>query len=172
MLNLNNLDELIDYGGEVNCILQLRLHPAIRAIQVKQKSVVNLIYHVKRGKWYQQSWKGDPAKSGGICTNIGIHFFDLLTHLFGKWTAMGSEVGTEQAKGYIMFGETMVNWELRTDAEKPCRWLTIDGEEVAFTKGFEDLHTESYRRILCGVGFTLQDARPSIELVNQILCAE
>ena len=126
---------------------------------------------MKRGKWYQHSWKGDNNKSGGICTNIGIHFFDLLTLLYGESVECSSTITNDVASGWIKFKDAFVNWELRTDAVKPCRKLVIDGNEVDLTHGFEDLHTESYRMILSGEGFKLTDARASIELLNKIICA-
>jgi len=160
-------------GRKVNTILQLRLHKDIIALKKRldpsTHHQVTLNYVAPRGKWYQASWKGDDDKSGGIVTNIGIHLFDLLIHLFGEPVRIVEALITKDyAKGMIGFRGADVSWHLSTEGLKPERSITIDGETLEFSKGFTDLHTISYERVLAGEGFTIEDARPSIRLVNQI----
>jgi UDP-N-acetyl-2-amino-2-deoxyglucuronate dehydrogenase len=126
------------------------------------------------------SWKGDPQKSGGIATNIGVHFFDMLQWVFGRVHASELHVSTsETAAGYLELERAQVRWFLSIDAktlpaaarergQRTFRSITIDGEEVEFSEGFTDLHTASYRDVLSGGGFGLNAARPSIELVHRI----
>lgn len=189
VLNPHNLDGLQDIeeatGKQINCILQLRLHPTIVALREKILSEptkvheVDLSYITSRGRWYQVSWKGDEPKSGGVATNIGIHFFDMLGFLFGRCTR--SEVhlrDNNRNAGYLEFERARVRWFLSIDrsdlpAETPegqttWRSITVDNEEVEFSGGFADLHTLSYQSVLRGEGFRLSEVRPSIEIVAGI----
>ncbi|MBL0742206.1 Gfo/Idh/MocA family protein [Chryseolinea lacunae] len=191
VLNPWNLEALAEIeketGKRVNTILQLRLHPSIIALRERvQKSPkdkvfdVDLKYMTSRGNWYQSSWKGDTSKSGGIATNIGIHFFDMLMWIFGevKHNAVYSLTPT-QGSGYIELEKARVNWFLSIDyddipadvkaqGKRTFRTLSMEGEEIEFSDGFTDLHTKSYAEILNGNAFGLQDARPSIELAYDI----
>lgn len=184
--NLDALEELEEETGrKVYNILQLRVHPALISIKKKfaktdKKHDVILTYITSRGPWYRYSWKGDINKSGGIATNIGIHFFDFLMWVFGK--VQESEVhlyADDKMAGYIELENANVRWFLSTDRldlpqeaielnQSTYRLITVDGEEVEFTKGFTDLHTIVYQEILNGKGFGIADARPSIELVYKI----
>jgi len=184
--NLDALEELEEETGrKVYNILQLRVHPALISIKKKfaktvRKHDVVLTYITSRGPWYKYSWKGDINKSGGIATNIGIHFFDFLMWVFGK--VHESEVhlyADDKMAGYIELENANVRWFLSTDRldlpqeaieqnQSTYRSITVDGEEVEFTKGFTDLHTIVYKEILNGKGFGIADARPSIELVYKI----
>jgi UDP-N-acetyl-2-amino-2-deoxyglucuronate dehydrogenase len=195
VLNPWNLDALEDlehmYGKRVNTILQLRVHPSL--VQLKEKILNNksktkkevvLTYITSRGLWYHYSWKGEKDKSGGIATNIGIHFFDLLMWLFGD--VQKSEVYySDQYKlgGFLELKDANVKWFLSLDrndlsaqtvADKKStfRSIIIDGEEIQFSEGFTDLHTKVYERTLCGNGFGIQEARPSIKLVHNIRTAK
>ena len=189
VLNPWNLDGLAemerDTSRKIFTILQLRHHPAIiglkQAIDAEPGRIhdVDLTYITSRGRWYHISWKGDTDKAGGVATNIGVHFFDMLGHVFGK---AGRSVVTlrdeERAAGYIEFERARVRWFLSVDfADVPeavqekqstFRSITVDGKEVEFSGGFTDLHTESYRAILAGGGFGVEDVRPSIDLVSAI----
>ena len=186
--NIDALEELEEETGRhVYTILQLRVHPAL--IELKQRldaepsgrrRQVNLTYITSRGPWYRYSWKGDHHKSGGVATNIGIHFFDLLMWLFG--TVQSHEVHLnepERMAGALTLERADVTWFLSVDrndlpfepvpgANTTHRSITVDGDEIEFTKGFTDLHTEVYARTLAGHGFGLADARPSIELVERL----
>lgn len=189
VLNPWNLDALTELqeetGFRIYTILQLRLHPAIQELKKQiesssvQKHVVDLIYITSRGKWYAWSWKGDEKKSGGIATNIGIHFFDMLIWIFGN--VKHQEVylhKADKAAGYLELEKAQVNWFLSIDVKdlppnlppdkRTYRSIIVDGKEIEFSEGFTDLHTESYRKILEGKGFGIEDARPSIELTYQI----
>jgi UDP-N-acetyl-2-amino-2-deoxyglucuronate dehydrogenase len=186
-----NIDELLaierDSGQRVNSILQLRLHPAIialrekvRAAPTKRKYDVDLTYVTSRGRWYLQSWKGDPHKSGGIATNIGVHFFDMLHFLFGGLQDNVLHLLTEtKAGGYLEYEHARVRWFLSIDAtdvpaaqretgQRTYRSITADGEEIEFSGGFTDLHTRSYEEILAGRGFGLEENRVAIETVTAI----
>lgn len=174
-------------GKKVNTILQLRLHPNIIALRDKVLNGpkgkiydVDLTYMTSRGQWYHISWKGDIQKSGGIATNIGIHFFDMLLWIFGgvKKVEMKS-MSQESAKGFLELERARVNWHLsinyndipehvRAAGKRTFRSLKMEGEEIEFSDGFTELHTKSYANILAGNGFGLAEARPSIELVYQI----
>lgn len=185
--NIDGLKEIeADTGRRINAILQLRLHPAIRALHeevtAKEGHVydVDLTYITSRGNWYQQSWKGDERKSGGIATNIGIHFYDMLHFVFGG--ARGSFVHLSKpakAAGYLECERARVRWFLSIDArdlpvqsvgnaKRTYRSITVDGREIEFSEGFSDLHTMSYEHILSGRGFGLDDVRAAIETVAQI----
>lgn len=145
---------------------------------------VKLTYITKRGNWYHYSWKGNEEKSGGIAVNIGIHLFDLLIWLFGP--VKDSKVfirNSDKMKGELTFENASVDWylsiagnDLPSEAiekgSRTFRSLTIDGQEINFTDGFTDLHTEVYRRTLAGEGLSISDARPSIELTHSIRTSE
>lgn len=180
---LHELEE--EQGVHIYTILQLRLHPAIVALRKKfaeseEIADVDITYITSRGSWYHHSWKGDMSKSGGIATNIGVHFFDMLAWIFGK--ARNSVVHLSQpdaASGVLELERARVRWFLSINADhlpeaqqqkgqRTFRSISINGEEVEFSDGFTDLHTESYRDILAGGGFGLEDARPSVEMVHQI----
>ncbi len=180
-----------DTGRRISTILQLRLHPAIRALKEKVDNSpadkvfdIDLTYITSRGRWYMFSWKGDASKSGGIATNIGIHFFDMLAWIFGDVKENTVHVN-EPAKsaGILELQKGRVRWFLSIDRNdfsvKPAsdepityRSVTVDGEEIEFSGGFSDLHTESYRRILAGEGFTTQDVLTSVRIVSEIRSAK
>ncbi len=174
-------------GKEVFNILQLRLHPdIIKLKEMVDKSdpskvfEVDLSYITSRGNWYYTSWKGDLAKSGGIATNIGIHFFDMLLWIFGSVRENIIHVHThDRAAGFLDLQKARVRWflsisadtlpgEIRKKGQQTFRSLTIEGQEIEFSDGFKDLHTKSYQHILEGKGFKLETAMPSIELVHAI----
>ncbi|MEZ5359489.1 MAG: Gfo/Idh/MocA family oxidoreductase [Candidatus Zixiibacteriota bacterium] len=185
--NIDALNELEQESGrKVYTVLQLRVHPKLIALREKllkdpdKIHEVELTYITSRGRWYLVSWKGQIERSGGIATNIGIHFFDLLIWLFGD--VKHSEVHTGEptkSAGYIELERARVKWMLSIDRSdlpevavkegKPTyRSITIDGNEVEFSGGFTDLHTVVYQDILNGGGFGLEDARPSITLAHSI----
>jgi UDP-N-acetyl-2-amino-2-deoxyglucuronate dehydrogenase len=191
VLNPWNIDSLLDIekqtGKKVYNILQLRLHPAI--IALKQMVAdgpadkiydVELTYITSRGNWYYSSWKGDVAKSGGIATNIGVHFYDMLSWVFGK--LKGNVVHLHQhdrAAGYLEFEKARVRWflsiesdtipaEVREAGKRTFRSLSINGESFEFSDGFTELHNNSYRKILEGEGFGLMEAKTAIEIVQSI----
>ncbi len=169
-------------GREVYTILQLRLHPSIielkkkiEAEKSKKKYDIVLTYITPRGKWYHYSWKGDMLKSGGIATNIGIHFFDMLTWIFGKAKSNILHYYKEdKAGGVVELENANVKWFLSIDkndlkeGDKTFRSITINAEEIEFSEGFTELHTESYTEILKGNGFRIDEAMPSIEAVYEI----
>jgi len=187
--NLDHLQELErESGVRVYTILQLRVHPAL--IRVKQeldratngtKHTVRLRYITTRGKWYRYSWKGNLERSGGITTNIGIHFFDLLIWLFGGVKESTVHVlEADKAGGVLELDKANVDWFLSLDANDlpeehrrkngraTFRSLTVDNSELEFSDGFTDLHTRVYEETFAGRGFGIDDARPSIELVHSI----
>lgn len=191
VLNPWNIDGLLDIerdtGHHVNTILQLRLHPAIVALKQKvlqarndTKYDVDLTYITPRGHWYLRSWKGDPRKSGGIATNIGVHFFDMLHFAFGKLQHSAVHSLTEtQAAGFLEYERARVRWflsvdiqdvpeALRAQGQRTYRSIQINGEEIEFSGGFTDLHTRSYEEILEGRGFGLEDNRTAIATVAGI----
>jgi UDP-N-acetyl-2-amino-2-deoxyglucuronate dehydrogenase len=191
VLNPWNMDglELVEKetGSRVFNILQLRLHPAILALRQKIISEpadkihdIDLTYISSRGNWYYTSWKGDESKSGGIATNIGIHFFDMLVWIFGKVKSNIVHLQThDRASGYLELERARVRWFLSINQEtlpEPIlvkgktiyRSLALEGQEIEFSDGFVDLHTESYAGVLMGKGFGLQEARSSVELVHDI----
>jgi UDP-N-acetyl-2-amino-2-deoxyglucuronate dehydrogenase len=189
VLNPWNLDQLAqleaETGHRVWTILQLRVHPALVALRERlqaspgQRHQVNLTYLTSRGVWYRYSWKGDEARSGGVVTNIGIHFFDLLIWLFGPvQAATVTAADAQRMGGTLVLDRADVSWFLSIDrADLPpglqgtqptYRSITIDGEEIEFSGGFRDLHTVVYEETLAGRGFGLDDARPSIELVYRL----
>ncbi len=193
VLNPWNIDGLAeaqrDTGRKVNTILQLRLHPAIIALRdqiAAEKSGkihdVDLTYITSRGRWYYVSWKGDAAKSGGIATNIGVHFYDMLSFVFGKLISnVVHHRSMDCASGYLEYERARVRWFLSINVrdvptslagtQRTFRSISVDGKEIEFSEGFTDLHTASYREILAGRGFPLDDVRPSIETVSQIRAA-
>lgn len=186
--NLDLLERLEEeYGKKIFTVLQLRVHPSLINLKEKIKNEhrtkkynVELSYITSRGKWYYYSWKGDIQRSGGIATNIGIHFFDLLIWLFGKplnhtvslskSDKMKGEVELEQAnvKWYLSIDKNDLPPDQKKNGRSIYRSIKIDNEEVEFTEGFTDLHTEVYKQTLEGNGFTISDARPSIELVHKL----
>ncbi|MDR2556521.1 MAG: Gfo/Idh/MocA family oxidoreductase [Bacteroidales bacterium] len=191
VLNVNDIysleEEEEEYGRKIFTILQLRLHPAIIALREKvlaapadKRFDVDLKYITTRGQWYYASWKGDVARSGGLATNIGIHFFDMLLWIFGTVKELKVDISTpdvvsgvlhlERAdvKFFLSINDKYLPPAAVTAGKRTFRSLNTEGAEVEFSDGFNDLHTESYRRILVGEGFTLKDARPSIELVERI----
>jgi len=191
VLNPWNIDALMEIeketGGQVFTILQLRLHPAIIALREKiknegagKKHQVNLTYITSRGHWYHNSWKGDIQKSGGIATNIGVHFFDMLYWIFGEvLDYQVTEHTQDSASGKLEFKNVTANWSLSIDAnrlpeqvrkegKKTYRTLTIDGDEFEFSEGFTELHTRSYEEILKGNGFRISQTKPAIEIVQKI----
>jgi UDP-N-acetyl-2-amino-2-deoxyglucuronate dehydrogenase len=191
VLNPHNIDALLDIeansGRKVYTILQLRLHPAILKLKSKiessirnEKYDVDLTYITSRGNWYLHSWKGDMDKSGGIATNIGVHFFDMLYFLFGKISNNVVNNHTEKfASGFLEFEKARVRWFLSIDSnhiptslklagKRTFRSLNINGEEVEFSDGFTDLHTKIYEDILLGQGFGLEENRPAIQAVSDI----
>ncbi|MGP9791519.1 Gfo/Idh/MocA family protein [Roseinatronobacter sp. NSM] len=190
VLHAADLDALAtieaETGKRVYSILQLRLHPAIIALREKIHAApagkvfdVDLSYITSRGAWYHASWKGFEHKSGGIATNIGVHFYDMLHFLFGANTKnMIHHRSADTAAGYLEFDRARVRWMLSINranlpAQTPAgqttyRSITVDGEEIEFSGGFTDLHTLSYRHVLQGKGFGLSDVRPAIEMVEHI----
>lgn len=191
VLNPWNLDALrqmeVETGKRVHTILQLRLHPAVIALREKIMTEtggkvhdVNLTYITSRGKWYYTSWKGDLSKSGGIATNIGVHFYDMLTWLFGGVRENTVHVHShDRAAGYIELDKARVRWflsinpdtlpaALRSKGSRTYRSITVDGEEIEFSDGFTDLHTHSYQAILDGKGFSLDDAATAVKIVHDI----
>jgi UDP-N-acetyl-2-amino-2-deoxyglucuronate dehydrogenase len=190
VLNPWNVDALQEIeketGRKTNTILQLRLHPAIIALRERISKSPNktfeieLNYITSRGSWYMISWKGDDQKSGGVSTNIGIHFFDMLIWIFGEVRTVRVEQsnGTTM-QGYLELANARVKWllsvdekmlpqNLREQGKRTFRSIRIGGEELEFSEGFGDLHTMSYKQILAGRGFGLEEARPSIQLVHEI----
>lgn len=173
-------------GRRVFNILQLRHHSAILALRdkvaiapVDSKFDVELTYITSRGRWYMESWKGDPRKSFGVATNIGVHFFDMLHFVFGRLQRLSMHHSSDsKAAGYLEYERARVRWFLSIDANdlpadvkgrKPThRSIDIGGEQLEFSEGFTDLHTTSYREILEGRGYGLADARHCIETVTSI----
>ena len=191
VLNLWNVDALIEleeeYDNKVHTILQLRHHEAI--LELKDKIAngpadkvydVDLTYITSRGNWYYTSWKGNEEKSGGIASNIGVHFFDMLQWIFGPMQNATVDIKTKDTNsGTLIFKQANVKWYLSINAENlpqkakdqglpTFRTLSIEGEDIEFSKGFTDLHTVSYQKILDGAGYGLVDARNSVEIVSEI----
>jgi UDP-N-acetyl-2-amino-2-deoxyglucuronate dehydrogenase len=184
--NLDALEELErETGRRVFTVLQLRVHPSLmalrqRMLQSGRRHHVGITYVTGRGRWYDVSWKGSEAQSGGIVTNIGIHFFDLLLWLFGP----AERVAVQQREpsrltGHLWLERADVDWVLSTRIDdlpflpepgkrSTYRSITVDGKEVEFSDGFTDLHTRIYEEVLAGRGFGISDARPSIELTQRI----
>ena len=195
VINPWNLDQLAEleqeFGNRVHTVLQLRVHPSM--VELKQRldaegggphRDIVLTYITPRGRWYHISWKGSPEKSGGVAMNIGIHFFDLLSWLFGS--VQNSAVHLcqpDKMAGALELERARVRWYLSLDANDlpaqnreagpaPFRSITVDGEELEFSAGFTGLHTRVYEQTLAGGGFTIEDARPSVELVHEIRHSE
>ncbi len=190
--NLDALEEIeAETGGKIHAVLQLRVHPELLKLKarIEQEPAekihdVLLTYITSRGNWYHVSWKGQADKSGGIATNIGVHFFDLLLWLFGPAQAI-KVFHSEQKRmsGWIELQKARVRWFLSVDRDDlpaatrqanktTFRSITIDGEEVEFSEGFTDLHTRVYEQTLAGAGFGIADARPSIQLTYDIRHAD
>lgn len=191
VLNPWNIEALRDIeeetGRKIYTILQLRLHPAIIALKNEidngpkgKLHDIELTYITSRGKWYYTSWKGALDKSGGIATNIGVHFFDMLQWIFGPVRENTVHVGThDRAAGFLQLEKANVRWflsinadtlpeEVRAKGGKTYRSLQMDGREIEFSEGFTDLHTLSYAQIQEGRGFGLDAAAPSVEIVHEI----
>ncbi len=194
VLNPHNLEQLQLIERETNkkvyTILQLRLHDSIIALKEKITQElsenpdkiydIDLTYLTSRGRWYFVSWKGDEAKSGGIASNIGVHFFDMLSWIFGPVEENIVHIKhSDTNAGYMKLKNAKVRWFLsvnydhipenvKTTGSRTYRSITVDGEDFEFSEGFTDLHTASYKHILDGHGFGLEEARNSIEIVSQI----
>ncbi len=186
--NVDALDEIArETGKKVNTILQLRLHPAISELKKRidqspkgKKYDVDLAYITARGHWYMISWKGNISKSGGVATNIGIHFFDILQWIFGEVQKNIVHVNEPQrAAGFLELARARIRWFLsikrddlpqEPESGKPAayRSMTINDEEIDFSHGLTDLHTKSYEEILNGRGFSLHETKPSVEIVSAI----
>jgi UDP-N-acetyl-2-amino-2-deoxyglucuronate dehydrogenase len=191
VLNPWNIDALEQIENESSTkifnILQLRLHPSI--IELKNKIAnspkdkiydIDLTYITSRGRWYDMSWKGEVQKSGGVATNIGVHFFDMLIWIFGKVESSTVHISDDhKVAGFLQLEHARVRWFLSIDfttlpanikeqGKRTFRSITIEGEEFEFSEGFTDLHTQSYEEILAGRGFGLSEARPSIQTVFAI----
>ena len=185
--NLDALQEIErETGRSVKTVLQLRVHPQLIALRdqlladTSKRHQVCLTYITARGSWYDVSWKGHAERSGGIVTNIGIHFFDLLIWLFGGVRSSAVHLREQhEAAGVLDLERADVQWFLSTDSRElpftpepgkktTFRSITVDGQEVEFSEGFTDLHTRVYEQVLAGAGFGIEDARPSIELTARI----
>jgi len=191
VLNPWNIDALQEIeketGKKVNNILQLRLHPSIIALKEKIEQApkdkvfdIDLTYITSRGNWYFISWKGDLEKSGGVATNIGVHFYDMLTWIFGDVKENIVHLSKDRkAAGYLKLEKANVRWFLSVDyddlpkdikqkGQRTYRSITVENEEIEFSGGFTDLHTQTYQQILKGKGFGLEETKKSIETVFQI----
>jgi UDP-N-acetyl-2-amino-2-deoxyglucuronate dehydrogenase len=191
VLNPWNIDALLEIeketGKNIYTILQLRLHPAIIALKEKidaapanKRYAINLQYITSRGNWYHTSWKGDIQKSGGIATNIGVHFFDMLMWIFGPVKENNVIQHTaDTARGNLVLEKANISWMLSIDAEilpseikavgkRTYRILSIDGDEFEFSDGFTELHTKSYEEIIKGNGFRISETKTAIQLVHDI----
>lgn len=186
--NVDALDEIEkESGKKIYNILQLRVHPAIRALKEKiansapqKKYQIDLSYITTRGRWYMTSWKGDVEKSGGVATNIGVHFFDMLMWIFGPVCQQEVHFASPTTMaGYLGLEKADVRWFLSVDKKDlpkeaisagvtTFRSLEMDGEKFEFSDGFADLHTQVYHEILAGSGFGLNDVRPAIQLVYDL----
>jgi UDP-N-acetyl-2-amino-2-deoxyglucuronate dehydrogenase len=194
VINPWNLDQLAaieaETGHHINTILQLRVHPALLKLKASLEEGnhgtqhdVQLTYITARGPWYQISWKGSDEKSGGVATNIGIHLFDLLLWLFGPAADLRvHHADAQRMAGFIELERARVRWFLSVDyhdlpfpvetgKNTTYRSITVDGQEIEFSGGFTDLHTRVYEETLAGRGFSISDARPSIELTYRIRTA-
>ena len=195
VLNPWNLDALQkmekESGQRVWNILQLRLHNSINALKKKVNTApkhkifdIDLTYMTSRGNWYYTSWKGDDTKSGGIATNIGVHFYDMLGFIFGEVKENVVHVHThDRAAGYLEFERARVRWflsinydllpkKIKAKGQRTYRSITIEGEELEFSRGFTDLHTKVYKGVLEGKVFGLEDDRQAIEIVYKIRNSE
>lgn len=195
VLNPWNIDALAkieqETGKKIYNILQLRVHQSI--IDLKKKIDagpkdkiydIDLTYLTSRGNWYYTSWKGDSSKSGGIATNIGVHFFDMLSWIFGDLKTNIVHVNShDRSAGYLEFERARVRWflsinydvlpeEIKKIGQRTYRSITIEGEELEFSGGFTELHTVSYQEILNGNGYGLEASRQAIEIVHDVRNAE
>jgi UDP-N-acetyl-2-amino-2-deoxyglucuronate dehydrogenase len=191
VLNPWNIDALVNLeketGKKVWNILQLRLHQSILDLKAKVDGApkdkvfdIDLTYLTSRGNWYYTSWKGDVSKSGGIATNIGVHFYDMLAWIFGDVKMNRVHVHThDRAAGYLEFDKARVRWflsinedllpdDVQAKGQRTYRSILIEGEELEFSNGFTDLHTKVYQDILNGNGYGLNDARTAVEIVHEI----
>lgn len=191
VLNPWNAEKLIkleeQYSNKINTILQLRLHPSIIALKHKIDQApkdkvydIDLTYITSRGNWYYASWKSFIEKSGGICSNIGIHFFDMLIWIFGDVKNSTVHVMEhDRASGVLQLQHANIRWFLSINSEtlpekikqsgqRTFRTITINDEELEFSSGFTDLHTESYQKIIDGKGFTVNESLKSIQLAHQL----
>lgn len=188
--NIDGLEEMERHTGrKVNTILQLRVHPAILALKEEIDASndkihdVDLAYLTSRGQWYYVAWKGDESKSGGIASNIGVHFYDMLSFVFGPLQRnVVHHRAADCAAGYLEYQKARVRWFLSInrrdlpdglpEGQTTYRSITVDGKEIEFSGGFTDLHTLSYQEIMKGKGFSLAEVRPSIETVAHIRTAD
>ena len=191
VLNPYNIDNLVELeketGHRAYTILQLRLHDSIVALKKKvdegpQDKVydVDLTYITSRGKWYYSSWKGDVHKSGGVATNIGVHFYDMLQWIFGPVQENIVHVMShDRVAGFLRLMKARVRYFLSINAaclpenavqgeKRTYRTIMIDGDEFEFSQGFTELHTKSYQEILSGRGFRISEARNCIQIVSDI----
>jgi UDP-N-acetyl-2-amino-2-deoxyglucuronate dehydrogenase len=186
--NVEALQEIErETGHKIFTVLQLRLHPRIIELRDKIRNGakgkvynIDMSYITSRGNWYAISWKGDVQKSGGVATNIGIHFFDMLTWIFGEAKANVVHLSKpDKAAGYLELENARVRWFLSLDyndipedvrkaGKRTYRSITVEGEEIEFSEGFADLHTETYKEILAGKGFGLDEARQSVQIAYTI----
>jgi len=186
--NIDALEQIEEETGKnIYNILQLRLHKSV--IELKKRVAkapkdkvfdFDLTYQTSRGNWYYTSWKGDSSKSGGIATNIGVHFYDMLSWIFGNIKENIVHIHThDRAAGYFEFERARVRWflsinydtlpdQIKEKGQRTYRSLTIDGEEIEFSNGFTELHTKSYTDILEGGGFRISEAKKAIEIVHEI----
>lgn len=195
VLNPWNIDALQEIeretGNRIYTVLQLRLHPRIKALREKilaeqseKKHDIDLTYITSRGNWYNISWKGDVHKSGGVATNIGIHFFDMLSWIFGETQENIVHLSKHnKTAGYLELKNARVRWflsldyndipdEVKRSGKRTFRSITVDGEEIEFSDGFTELHTDTYNEILAGRGFGIEEARKSVETVYKIRNSE
>jgi UDP-N-acetyl-2-amino-2-deoxyglucuronate dehydrogenase len=191
VLNPWNLDALAkmeqESGQRVWNILQLRLHDSIIELKKKVDNApkdkifdIDLTYLTSRGNWYYTSWKGDVSKSGGVASNIGVHFYDMLSWIFGALKKNITHIHThDRASGYLEFERARVRWflsinydvlptDIKAKGQRTYRSITIEGEELEFSGGFTDLHTKVYQGVMNGNGYGLEDARQAIEIVHDI----
>jgi UDP-N-acetyl-2-amino-2-deoxyglucuronate dehydrogenase len=190
VLHESEIDELASYekkfDRKVNTVLQLRVHDAIKSLKQKVENSnkpvhnVDLTYLTSRGNWYFESWKGDEKKSGGLSTNIGVHFFDMLTWIFGTMKKVEiTEKTPSKEKGFVELDKAKVNWMLSVDKDllpqealasgkTTFRSIKIDGEEFEFSEGFTELHNRVYQEILAGNGYGVEDARVAIRIVENL----
>ena len=194
VLNPWNVDALAEYqkefGFNIYNIMQLRLHPSIVALKKRIEEGpkdkvynVDLSYITSRGNWYFTSWKADLLKSGGIATNIGVHFYDMLCWIFGPASNNIVHIHKHnKAAGFLELKKARVRWllsvdnndvpeKIRANGKRTYRSIELEGEEIEFSDGFTDLHTRSYEEILAGRGFTVCESKPSIEIVHDIRTA-
>jgi UDP-N-acetyl-2-amino-2-deoxyglucuronate dehydrogenase len=195
VLNPWNVDALQvienETGHKIYTVLQLRLHPKIMELREKIRNGpkgkiydIDLSYITSRGNWYSISWKGDIQKSGGVATNIGIHFFDMLGWIFGETKKNIVHLSRpDKVAGYLELENARIRWFLSLDyndipesaksnGNRTYRSIVVDGEEIEFSQGFTELHTETYREILAGRGFSLNDTRQSVEIAYTIRNSE